>query len=208
MNRERVGMRISHIALLTSLFAVAAPGAATAQVAWDSPLLLPPQPPAGIGLYLHGPAYGDVGVLGTYRAPGSDIGLRLGLANDNGDNIAVYGGIDLSERFHVADEDFPLDAGWALGAGAGIGDGGVVISLPAAVLLGRKVHEDELDFTPYFSPRLTLDLLSGNNPPDDKDAKLNFSVDLGIDLDFRQGWLVRFGGTVGDHGAFALGILF
>ncbi len=184
-------------------------GGARAQVAWEAPLLLPPAPPAGAGLYLIDATYGKLGVLGTYRPGGSEVGFRLGVVNDRNNDVSVFGGIDLA-RLAASAGTFPLDIGWAVGVGAGVGRDGVIVGVPAQLSLGHRFSEPEVAFTPYVAPRVTLDLaMSGSDSPDPgAGTHLGVSVDLGVDIDFRSGWLLRFAGSAGDHGAVAIGVSF
>lgn len=86
-------LRVAAIVLCCTL-GMAADG--KAQVAWDSPLLLPPNPQPGTGLYLMDAHRAGLGVLGTWRGPGQGIGFRLGIAEGRaGNGIAVLGGVDM-----------------------------------------------------------------------------------------------------------------
>ena len=60
------------------------PAGAAGQIGWDSPLLLPPNAPDAVGVYLVDVAGGDLGVLGMWRSPVWDFGLRGGIAEGRG----------------------------------------------------------------------------------------------------------------------------
>jgi hypothetical protein len=178
---------------------------AEAQVAWESPLLVSPETPAGWGVYLTDPYPGNgIGVLSTWRSrSGPGLGYRLGIAEDRGDDVSVFAGLDASGMIMTASNEFPFNMAWVLGAGLGVGDD-VLLSFPLALTLGRSVESDGVWFNPYVSPRVTLDAFFG----DGNDLDLGLSVDLGIDMSFDPGWAIRFGGTLGDRSALAIGMSF
>ncbi len=177
-----------------------------AQVAWDGPMLVSPSAPAGWAIYLVDPSPGDgIGVLATWRA-GGPLGYRLGLAEDPGDKVSVYGGVDYSRPLMRASDDFPVDVSWFTGGGVGVGDG-VLLSVPLGVSFGVEMEAEGIWFHPSISPRVVLDAPIGGERPRD-DLSLDFAVDLGIDVSFDPGWAVRFGGSIGDRSAIAIGISF
>ncbi|HSJ31365.1 MAG TPA: hypothetical protein VK933_08020 [Longimicrobiales bacterium] len=199
---------------LTVLMAagLAVPGLANAQAAWDAPLLLPPRPQPGIGIFLADMAGGGLGILGTWRSPTWDYGLRFGLAEGSGDeDLTVFGGADFMGPINTATSDFPLDIDWVVGAGAGIGNG-VLISVPAGLTLGFSFQGEDARFIPYFTPRVILDAAFGNDTRD-SELDLGVAVDLGLDLRLMRGGplagkSIRFGASIGDHDALAVGIVF
>ncbi len=181
---------------------------ARAQVAWDSPMLLPPRPPAGLGLYLIEPAGGDLGGVLTWRSGGgpANIGFRVGVAEETpDDDIAVFGGADFTGLIRA--DGFPLDLAWLAGVGLGISDA-VLISVPFGISVGGTINADGVRFTPYGSPRIVLDALFNGGEGDDSDLDLDVAVDLGVDFFFSPGWGIRVGGTLGDRDAVAIGIIF
>lgn len=203
------------LAGLVFAFTLCSAGGAAAQVAWDSPMLLPPQPPTGFGLYLMEAAFGDLGVMATWRGTRT-VGFRVGLAEQDFDNdIAIFGGVDFSGTLTRASADFPLDASWLVGVGLAVEDD-VLLTFPFGVTLGRTLPAEGATFTPYGTPRLMVDACLGDDddlPPrrcfGDDDLDLDFAIDLGVDVALRQGWAIRFGITLGgDREALAIGILF
>lgn len=187
------------------LLSITAP-AAEAQVAWEAPLMVAVDTPAGWGVYLADPSPGGgIGVLSTWRprtAPGG-LGYRLGIAEDRGDDVSVYGGLDYSGLIVPATEEFPLNMAWVLGAGLGVGDD-VLLSFPLALAFSRSIQADEVWFNPYIAPRVTLDAFFG----DGSELDLNLSADLGVDISFDPGWAIRFAGSLGSRDALAIGISF
>jgi len=201
-------MRSKVMVLVLGLMLVST-GQAAAQVGWDSPLLLPPQPPRGLGIFLTEPAGGDLGVMLTWRGRPSGLGWRIGVAEQprfRDDDLAVFGGVDFARLLARASADFPLDAALVLGLGGSVGDD-FLLSVPAGVTLGRTFTEEGVRFTPYVTPRIVLDAFFGD-AADDLD--LNLAIDLGLDLWLQPKWAVRFGVTAANDGreAIAIGIIF
>jgi len=211
-------MRIRIAGAVAVLAFVSSP--VSAQVAWESPFLLSPQTPSGLGIMLIDPSHGDgIGVLGTWRAnPAAEqgIGFRAGVAEDGGDDIAVFGGIDLTGPLVRATDHFPADVIWMFGAGIGVGDD-VLLSVPAGLSLGTALEADGVVFSPYVAPRVVLDGILGDNDRgngprngdyDGDDLNVNFAVDIGMDLEFSRDWIVRFAWSLGDHDALGIGLVF
>ena len=199
-------------AALVLLFGVSAP--ASAQVAWDAPLMVSPQMPGGFGIFLVDPAAGRLGVMGTWRGSATPgLGFRVGLAetrrrlgpDDDGSRLAGFGGVDFSGNLVRASDEFPLNVIWVTGAGLGVGSN-VWVSFPLGVSLGRAFQADDVWFNPYIAPRVVLDALLGSNV--DSDLDMDFAVDLGTDIAFQGNWTVRFGATLGDRNALAIGVAF
>jgi hypothetical protein len=188
------------------------PGTLHAQVAWDSPFLVPPEPPPGLGLFLTDMHVGGIGFMVTWRPAEWNYGLRAGIADGAGDDdIAVFGGVDYSGPISRGSASLPVDVDWVLGVGAGIGDG-VRISVPLGLTAGHTFPAEGATFTPYISPRVVLDGLFGGDR-EGSDLGLGLAVDLGLDLRVAtigalSGAVVRFGATLGDRNAIALGVVF
>lgn len=179
---------------------------AQAQVAWDSPFLVGADTPAGWGFYVSDPTPGGgIGVMTTWRrsdAPGG-TGFRLGLAEDPTDDLAVFAGVDVSGPILAAGEDIPVDVIWITGGGLGARDG-ILASFPVGIAVGRAFEAEEVWFHPYASPRVVLDARFGGDEGSDLD--LEVAVDVGMDLAFDPDWTVRFGGTIGERRALAIGL--
>jgi hypothetical protein len=183
------------------------PAGAAGQVAWDSPLLMPPGVEEGFGLYLVDVEGGGLGVLGTWRSPGWNFGIRGGLAEAAGDDdLGVFGGIDVHGSLTRSTNEFPLDIDWVFGAGLGIADF-ARISLPLGLSVGHTFDAEDVSFTPYATPRVVLDAFLGDDRPRD-DVDLELAVDIGLDVRLTQAFLIRFGGTVGDRDGVGIGIVF
>lgn len=195
------------------LAALALPRAASGQTAWDAPLLLPPRPVPGLGLYLTDMHGGGLGVLGAWRSSSWNYGLRLGISDGGGDeDLAVFGGIDYMGPINTASSDFPVDIDWVLGAGMGISDG-VRVSLPAGLSFGLSFQGEGARFVPFVTPRVILDAFLGSDRRDDN-LDLGLAMDLGLDMRIMSGngpfagRSIRFAASVGDRHAVGVGIVF
>lgn len=187
---------------------LAVPGTAAAQIAWDSPWLLPPRPPDGFGLFLVDVAGGELGVMGMFRSPSYNFGIRAGLAEARNDDLGVFGGLDFNGALTRSTEEFPLDIDWLVGVGVGIVDG-ALISAPAGLTLGHEFEGDGVGFLPFISPRVVLDAcLDCGGRNDDNDLTLDFAADIGLDLRITRNFLVRFGATLGDRDGVGIGLFF
>jgi hypothetical protein len=185
------------------------PATANGQVAWESPMLLPPAPQSGFGIFLADTWAGGLGVIGTWRGSSPSWGLRFGIAEDNrgpDDDIAALGGVDFMGRIHRSNAEFPLDVDWLFGAGGSVGDN-LWLSFPLGLTLGHTFRGESADFVPFIAPRVVLDAFFIDEAPgDDSDIDLDMGVDLGLDLRLRS-VTIRFAGSFG-RDAVAVGIVF
>jgi len=195
-----------------------------AQIAWDTPMLIGPDAPAGLGIFVMEPWPGDIAVMGTYRTSPVPVGLgfRVGVGegaaddrdpdDDDGDDLAVFGGVDLSGFLLRATGDVPLDVLWFTGAGVGIG-GDALFSFPLGLSVGINLESEGVSFRPYAAPRVMLDVCVGDDTRFCRvrdGLELDVAADLGLDLAFDPRWLIRFAATVGDDrdDALLIGIAF
>jgi hypothetical protein len=201
-----MGVIMKRGAITLVVGALLIPWTLDAQVPWDTPLMVGPTTPAGWGVYLSDPSEGSgIGVFTTWR-PGGTFGFRIGIAEDYSDELAVFGGVDASGDLLGVSDEFPLDVDWVAGGGFGIGDFSV-LSFPFGATIGREFTAEDVRFTPYVTPRVILDAYLGDDPPRDA-LDLDFAFDIGFDLAFESGWTIRFGGSLGDREALAIGINF
>jgi hypothetical protein len=163
-----------------------------------------PGAPSGLSVLLLDPHPGDeLGVMAVWRnspAP-VGVGLRGGLADDPGGDLAVMFGIDISGSLASVEGAGDPAVLWWTGAGIGIGDE-VVASLPIGLVFGWQGSDEGITFMPHAGGHVALDVLSG--PGDDLD--LDASIDLGVDVGFRSGLMVRFGASLGGRDALAVGV--
>jgi hypothetical protein len=178
-----------------------------AQIAWDAPPLISHVAPAGVSVFLVSPAGGDLGGLLTYRHSAGPVGLgyRFAIADESGprdDDVAVAAGIDVSGFLARAVEGSELDVIWWSGAGFGIGDE-VLVSIPLGALVGWSGSGGDAVLSPYAGGHLSLDISSA----DQDNVNLSGAVDLGLDI-VLSSVIVRFGASVGDREAIAIGVKF
>ncbi len=180
-----------------------------AQVGWDSPMLVAPGSPGGLQVLLIDPHASDgVGVLGIWRqrsAPGG-LGFRVGVTEDHRDDAVVFGGVDFSGTLTSASSEFPLDVIWVSGIGASLPDD-LLVSVPVGLSMGKAIQSPDVTLLPYGGPRVVIDAFLGDDERRD-DIGIDVVVDLGLDLAFDAGWAIRFGATVGDRQAVAIGASF
>jgi hypothetical protein len=209
-------MRKRGVAALGLVLTLVGAGPVRAQIAWETPMLIGPEAPAGLGLYLMEPWPGDAfAVLGTYRTNPVPVGLgfRLGIGEDWSDDLAVFGGVDVAGSLLRATEETPLDVIWFAGAGIGIGDD-AIISFPLGLSVGAVLDSEGVRFAPYVAPRVVLDAFicdeDRDRPfcPGDENLELDLAADIGLDLSFTQSWMIRFAASLGDREALAIGISF
>lgn len=189
-----------------------APAPASGQVQWDAPFHMGPGLGDGLAVSLMETEPGDgEGVMVSWRrgqVPGG-LGFRAGVADGFRDDLAVFGGVDVSGMLIARDAEFPVDLIWAAGAGGSVGDHGL-IAFPIGLFVGRGVVRDGVRFVPYAGPRVDVTAhLGGDAAPggEDDDLDLAVSVDLGFDLVFSERLAARFGASVGDHQALSIGVV-
>ena len=198
-------MRPSISLVTVGLIALAiGPASITAQTAWDAPPLISHVTPAGVSLFLVSPAGGDLGGLVTFRHEAGPVGMgyRLSLTDENAsDDLALAAGVDISGFLARGVEDSPVDVMWWSGAGLGWGEN-TIISLPLGALVGWSGQGGDVVLSPYGGGHLVMDIsdIEGDN------VSLGGAFDFGLDVVLSSGWLVRFGGSVGDRDALAIGV--
>ncbi|MDA0329811.1 MAG: hypothetical protein O2958_12485 [Gemmatimonadetes bacterium] len=180
------------------------PVMASAQILWDAPPLVSHVAPSGLSLFLVSPQGGDLGGLVTFRHEAGPVGLgyRFAISDENGSSdVAFAGGVDISGFLARAVEGSEVDVMWWSGAGIGVGQESVV-SIPVGALIGWSGQGGDVILSPYGGGHITLDV----STVDQDNVRLGGSFDLGLDVVLSSGWLVRFGGSIGDRDALALGV--
>lgn len=194
---------------------LACPLAARAQVAWDTPRLLGPDSPGGLGVYWLRASSLEVetnAALGTWALPGTGgrVVLRGGAGVDEEDRVSVFGGVDVRTSLARHTSEQPLDLAWHAGVGAGGGaqDGQyLVVSVPMGISAGRSWTSGSVWLAPYASIGVALDLNFGDAAPDDEFGVAP-AVDVGVDLALDSGrhFVIRTAISLGDRQAFAIGL--
>jgi hypothetical protein len=85
----------------------------------------------------------------------------------------------------------------------GLGTGQeTIVSFPVGALLGWSGEGGGVILSPYGGGHVSLDVSTS----DANNVQLVGSFDLGLDVVLSSGWLVRFGASIGDRDALALGM--
>lgn len=192
------------IMLIAFAVALSVPFAVNAQVSWEGPSLIGAASPTGLSLFVVDPSPGSgLGAMAQWRhAQGAlELGYRVGLAQDAVDDVAIFGGIDVSGVLARRVEAAEVDVRWWSGVGAGVGSE-LVLSVPLGIVVGWQGVGDDALFAPYAGGHAVLDVGTGDGGAVDFSA----SFDVGLDLTLTSGWVVRFGASIGGRDALALGI--
>lgn len=191
---------LGYAALLTLLM----PPSAAAQAAWDAPSFLRPGAPSDLTLALTDASPGDgLGVLAVWRnaAAPAGLGFRAGVSETGADDVVALFGVDISGSLSGAMGPNGPEALWWTGAGVGLGDD-VSASFPLGIVFGWTGSDGGVSFMPYVGGHVVLDVMGG--PGDGLD--LDGVVDLGLDLGFSTGWVVRFGAALGGRESLGIGM--
>lgn len=197
-------MRATAIILVLAAVLAWSPAPASAQYAWDGPSLVGPHAPKGLSALLVGnDPGGALGVLAHWRRDSASLGLgyRGGLVQGDDDDLAAFGGVDVSGVLAESLEDADVQVLWWSGLGAGLGDE-LAISVPAGLVAGWRGFGDGNAFAPYAGAHVALDFATG----DGDNVSLDASLDLGLDLTLTSGWVVRFGASLFGRDAVGVGI--
>jgi len=192
--------------LLLLTLGLVQPDRAAGQIVWDAPALMRPGSPSGLSVLLLDPhPGGDLGVMASWRSRSAPagVGIRGGLADDAGGDLAVMFGVDISGSLGSLGSggSGQPDVLWWTGVGMGVGDE-LAASFPLGLVLGWQLSDESVSFAPYAGAHAVLDIVTG--PGDDTD--LDAAVDLGVDLGFGSGLMVRFGASLGGRDALAIGV--
>lgn len=186
-------------------------GDAHAQILWDTPRMIGPESPGGLGLHWMRagalPGDGDA-VFATLSLPGTgrSITLRGGTGEGATGEIAGFGGIDVRSSVARHTETQPLDVEWNAGAGVSIGDY-QVISVPIGLSVGRSWSSGSVWLAPYVGASVSFDYRRGEGAPDEEFA-VEPSAEVGIDLAFdaARRFVLRAATSLGDRQAVVVGL--
>lgn len=131
-----------------------------------------------------------------------DIIVNGGYLDRDGGGAATLGG-SLRTRMITANDKFPLDGAFTLGAGSILGEGPDVFWVPIGISLGRRVELEgsKTSFVPYIHPVIAPRFQSGEDPT------LDIAVGLGVDIRFGGTFDVRVSGGLGDIDGVAIGLV-
>lgn len=198
-------------ALLAVALLVLGASTSTAQLPWETPQLLAPHAPRGLGVLAasYAAAPGDGwGVVLTWRgadAP-NGLGLRLTAGRGRAGDNAIGAGIEASGWISRATQAFPLDMIWTTGVGGSYGRSGQ-IALPMGIAAGRGFGgQGNVWFNPYGSARAIIEgRVGGGAPADELDVQLATELGANVSFDRNRRFILRTALALGDRSAFALG---
>ena len=185
---------------------------ASAQMAWDTPRMIGPESPSGLGFYWMRsgalPSDSD-GLFASWGLPGTDgaVSLRGGVGKGVADENAAYGGLDLRAPIVRHSDTQPLDLEWTGGAGVGVGEY-VLVSVPVAVSAGRSWTSGSVWFAPYLSVGAALDYRIGDSdlvPDEEFEVQATAGVGADIAFDPSRRFVLQLAMSLGDRQAVAVG---
>jgi hypothetical protein len=156
------------------------------------------------GVMFSDPNAGDWAIEGEYGFGfgAYDVIVNGGYLDREGGSAATLGG-SLRSRVITANEKFPLDGAFTIGAGAIVGEGADAFWVPVGLSLGRRIDLEgsTTSFVPYIHPVLAPRFQSG------EDAQLDVALGLGVDIRFGKNFDVRVSGGIGDIDGVAIGLV-
>lgn len=202
-------MRSLRVGFFSVVLGALTPVALAGQIAWESPVLLHPYAPSGWSFFLADPHPGDeVAVIGAWRTAPVPVGLgfRAGLGEGAEGDVAVFAGADVTGALVERSEERPVDVIWFAGAGGSLAED-LLVSVPLGLTLGWEIDADGVPLRPHVGGHVVLDAWFGDREPGEgDDVELGGALDFGLDVALEGGWIVRFGGSVFDREALAIGI--
>jgi len=203
-----------------ALFAAAGPTDGTAQIAWDTPRMIGPETPSGLGFYwVRGETLpgDDDAVFTSFGLPGTNgsVILRGGVGYGVAGEESAFGGVDLRTPIARHTDTQPLDIEWTGGAGFGVGEYWL-FTVPIALSAGRSWSSGSVWFAPYVSLGVAFDYRWDTSDPDDEGSdflpdeefEIGSSAGVGADIAFDRArhFVLRFAAALGDRQAIAIGL--
>jgi hypothetical protein len=148
------------------------------------------------GASLSDPGEGaGIALEGFYRfgRDRNDFSVRAGFADSDADDNSFLIGGDFRTQVVSYSESFPLDGSLTLGFGGIFGtEQEDVFLLPVGISLGRRfdIEGSSTTFVPYAHPNIVPVFGGGDD--------LQFTLGLGVDVNFGEQWAVRASGGLGD----------
>ncbi|MGQ0816359.1 MAG: hypothetical protein ACT4O1_18170 [Gemmatimonadota bacterium] len=189
-------------------------GNALAQAGWDAPTFFSPRPMDDIGIYVFQTDFDSrivddaTGLKLIWRQSGNlNLGVHAGTADLDDVGNAILLGAEFYGPLTSLTANTGLIMSWGLGAGAVFGDDYIDLSIPLGVSIGVGLGTGGVSLLPYVHPRVSLDVSSveiGDN--EETETNIGLTIDLGLDVNLGDRFIVRAGGSFGDRDAFGAGI--
>jgi hypothetical protein len=184
--------------------------AANAQLPWETPSLMAPHAPRGLGVlaasYAAAPSDGW-GVMVTWRGADAPTGLgfRVAVGEGRGGRHALAGGVEGSAWIARVSENFPVDMIWTTGIGGSYGSS-AQIALPIGLAAGRQFGQQSVWFNPYAATRVIVEgRFGGRAPADELDMQLATELGANLSFDRERKFIIRMAASIGDRSALAFG---
>jgi len=213
MRERTAGLRRRAALLLMTAAAVSGGAAApaAAQIVWDTPRMIGPESPSGLGVYWMRagarPGDGDA-IFGSWSLPGfgGSVAARGGFGEGVAGEKAAFGGVDLHAPLARHRPGQPLDLEWNAGAGFGVGEY-LLFSVPMGVSAGRSWSSGSVWFAPYVFGGAALEFRTGDEAPDEE-FKVEATAGIGVDLslDRARRFVLRASAALGERQAVAVGL--
>ena len=205
-----IQMKRMKSAAAVGLLLLANATAANAQLPWETPSLLAPHAPRGLGVLAasYAAAPGDGwGLMLTWRGADAPTGLgfRVAAGEGRGGRHAIAAGVEGSAWIARVSENFPVDMIWTTGIGGSYGSSAQV-ALPIGLSAGRQFGEQSVWFNPYAATRVIVEgRFGGRAPADELDIQLATEVGANIAFDRDRKFIVRMAASIGDRSALTVG---
>jgi hypothetical protein len=185
----------------------------SAQIAWDTPRMIGPESPTGLGFYwVRGETLpgDDDAVFTTFGLPGTGgaVSLRGGIGYGVDGEEAAFGGVDLRAPLARHSDTQPLDIEWSGGAGLGLGEYWL-FSVPVAISAGRSWSSGSVWFAPYLTLGAVADYRYGDSdfaPDEEFEVSATAGVGADISFDSARRFVLRAAASMGDRQAIAVGL--
>ncbi len=140
-----------------------------------------------VGIYLSdGP--GDLGIEGVWR--GGPLGIRAGFVDAAGGLLSIGGEL----RSPLAVAGAPIGLAFTAGAQGLIGGDDNAVGVQAGLAAGYTFRPQGAAFTPYIHPRIGL-----VDPLGPDDFSVRALADVGVDVEFWNNLVLRFGVKLEDR---------
>ncbi len=200
--------RLTFLVIALAVF----PSSSASQLAPDTPRLISPSGPGGLGVHWLKPgafAQDDDALLVTWAFPGLPPGVRLrgGAGEGTDGQTAGFAGLDVQSPLVRDDASLPFDLDWQAGVGVGFGEN-LLVTVPLGVSAGISWSSGAVWMAPYVSAGLAADLRLGEEF-EGEEFEVYPALDIGLDLSLDSGrrFILRAASSLGDRQAVAIGLV-